>query len=134
VPVRVDAAVKDFLETLLGTVLVILLIGVMAGVATLLGGCPGPTTHVVPVLSPVTPACVLVIGPPEPPPMTFRSLSEKCRHPDGTRMRPDDPCMSSEEVSELARFAAVSFTYAVTAWRACSADETGIDPNVRVIR
>ena len=85
------------------------------------------------VLSP-PPQCLVVMGPPEPPPISFRSLSEKCRHPDGSRMRPDDLCMTSEEVSALARFAAVSFIYAVTAWRACSAEEEGAEAGVRVLR
>jgi hypothetical protein len=124
--------VRDFIATFVGDLLACLLVLALLAIAGLVG-CARESPLVVGPLPPRPPACIVVLGPPPSPPMSFRELATDCRHPDGTKMHPDDPCMNAGEVQELARALAQIHLYAVTAYRACSISLETDDETLRII-
>ena len=102
---------KEFIETTVGTLLVLLLIAAMVGVATLLGACAGPVPiTVVRVMPPEPstgrPTCMVVMSPPPTPPISYNELAYRCRDPEGRKLAADDLCMTTAEVTEMSRFTA----------------------------
>lgn len=94
-------------------------------------GCQGPQTTWIPVPAPGQPACVVVLGPPPSPPMSFTEMSRECRDPEGRQLPDEAWCLTAAQAREMFRFAAQAHLFAVSAYHACKVSDEGTEPGAR---